>query len=240
MHAQAFFCFFCFFEGKWKKIHFGESLLIFKTRWSFETRENQWCGMFSCNLQNTQLPLQQGQVSSTGKFHPRASFIRTFRMREFHPKARLQQPERDERAISRCRRVGAMADVTTARKPRVRALRRLAGSILRYWQVIRCSLDLFVSLAIFFDRYYVGMELGQFFLMWLTPSIVDPFNRWFRLDGSIICYAAGVITVLLLPVLSKPTYISENALMPGLSPCKQPCRLSCLLFDSLAHLLNVR
>lgn len=34
--------------------------------------------------------------------------------------------------------------------------------------------------------------------------------------ASTICFAAGVITVLLLPVLSKTTYISENALMPGL------------------------
>ncbi|XP_047972677.1 glycosylphosphatidylinositol anchor attachment 1 protein-like isoform X1 [Salvia hispanica] len=32
---------------------------------------------------------------------------------------------------------------------------------------------------------------------------------------SIICCVAGVLTLLLLPVLAKNTYISENALMPG-------------------------
>jgi glycosylphosphatidylinositol transamidase len=30
-----------------------------------------------------------------------------------------------------------------------------------------------------------------------------------------VCYAAGLVTVLLLPALAKSTYISENALMPG-------------------------
>lgn len=30
-----------------------------------------------------------------------------------------------------------------------------------------------------------------------------------------VCYAAGFVTVLLLPALAKSTYISENALMPG-------------------------
>ncbi|EPS63077.1 hypothetical protein M569_11711 [Genlisea aurea] len=32
---------------------------------------------------------------------------------------------------------------------------------------------------------------------------------------SVICYAAGVFALLLLPVLAKNTYVSENALMPG-------------------------
>lgn len=32
---------------------------------------------------------------------------------------------------------------------------------------------------------------------------------------SVICFAAGVLGLLLLPVLAKNTYISENALMPG-------------------------
>jgi glycosylphosphatidylinositol transamidase len=32
---------------------------------------------------------------------------------------------------------------------------------------------------------------------------------------SMVCYAAGLVTVLLLPALAKSTYISENALMPG-------------------------
>jgi hypothetical protein len=30
-----------------------------------------------------------------------------------------------------------------------------------------------------------------------------------------VCYAAGFVTVLLLPALAKSTYISENALMPS-------------------------
>ncbi|KAG6546347.1 hypothetical protein Mapa_012388 [Marchantia paleacea] len=32
---------------------------------------------------------------------------------------------------------------------------------------------------------------------------------------SFFCYAAGVVAILLLPMLAKNTYISENALMPG-------------------------
>ncbi|CAM6092703.1 unnamed protein product [Calypogeia fissa] len=32
---------------------------------------------------------------------------------------------------------------------------------------------------------------------------------------SVLCYTAGVVAVLLLPLLAKNTYISENALMPG-------------------------
>ncbi|KAH7537758.1 hypothetical protein FEM48_Zijuj03G0126900 [Ziziphus jujuba var. spinosa] len=32
---------------------------------------------------------------------------------------------------------------------------------------------------------------------------------------SIVCYTAGVLALLLLPVLAKNTYISKNALMPG-------------------------
>ncbi|XP_047334023.1 glycosylphosphatidylinositol anchor attachment 1 protein-like isoform X1 [Impatiens glandulifera] len=32
---------------------------------------------------------------------------------------------------------------------------------------------------------------------------------------SVVCFAAGVLALLLLPVLAKKTYISENALMPG-------------------------
>ncbi|KAL6994397.1 hypothetical protein U1Q18_012502 [Sarracenia purpurea var. burkii] len=32
---------------------------------------------------------------------------------------------------------------------------------------------------------------------------------------SVVCCAAGVLALLLLPVLAKNTYISENALMPG-------------------------
>ncbi|CAI9106347.1 OLC1v1005477C1 [Oldenlandia corymbosa var. corymbosa] len=32
---------------------------------------------------------------------------------------------------------------------------------------------------------------------------------------SVVCYVAGIFALLLLPILSKNTYISENALMPG-------------------------
>ncbi|KAF2316550.1 hypothetical protein GH714_041891 [Hevea brasiliensis] len=32
---------------------------------------------------------------------------------------------------------------------------------------------------------------------------------------SVVCCTAGVLALLLLPVLAKNTYISENALMPG-------------------------
>ncbi|RYR32551.1 hypothetical protein Ahy_A10g047092 isoform C [Arachis hypogaea] len=31
---------------------------------------------------------------------------------------------------------------------------------------------------------------------------------------SVICFIAGIVALLLLPVLAKNTYISENALMP--------------------------
>lgn len=34
---------------------------------------------------------------------------------------------------------------------------------------------------------------------------------------SVVCCTAGVLTLLLLPLLAKNTYISENALMPGLT-----------------------
>lgn len=33
--------------------------------------------------------------------------------------------------------------------------------------------------------------------------------------SSVVCFTAGVLALLLLPVLAKNTYISENALMPG-------------------------
>lgn len=33
--------------------------------------------------------------------------------------------------------------------------------------------------------------------------------------ASVLCCIAGFVTLLLLPVLAKNTYISENALMPG-------------------------
>lgn len=36
-----------------------------------------------------------------------------------------------------------------------------------------------------------------------------------RVIVSVLCFIAGVIALLILPVLSKNTYISENALMPG-------------------------
>jgi len=53
-----------------------------------------------------------------------------------------------------------------------------------------------------------------------TVSLLANFVSWKEcicgMVASTICFAAGVITVLLLPVLSKTTYISENALMPGL------------------------
>ncbi|PON32582.1 GPI transamidase component Gaa, partial [Trema orientale] len=32
---------------------------------------------------------------------------------------------------------------------------------------------------------------------------------------SVVCCTAGVVALLLLPILAKSTYISENALMPG-------------------------
>lgn len=32
---------------------------------------------------------------------------------------------------------------------------------------------------------------------------------------SVVCFIAGVVALLLLPILAKNTYISENALMPG-------------------------
>lgn len=32
---------------------------------------------------------------------------------------------------------------------------------------------------------------------------------------SVACCAAGIFALLLLPILAKNTYISENALMPG-------------------------
>ncbi|KAL6507301.1 hypothetical protein OROGR_023496 [Orobanche gracilis] len=34
---------------------------------------------------------------------------------------------------------------------------------------------------------------------------------------SVVCCATGIVALLLLPVLAKNTYISENALMPGIS-----------------------
>ena len=37
----------------------------------------------------------------------------------------------------------------------------------------------------------------------------------FALCSSVICLMAGVVALLLLPLLAKNTYISENALMPG-------------------------
>ncbi|PNX57239.1 glycosylphosphatidylinositol anchor attachment 1 [Trifolium pratense] len=32
---------------------------------------------------------------------------------------------------------------------------------------------------------------------------------------SLICFVSGIVALLLLPILAKNTYVSENALMPG-------------------------
>ncbi|KAH7529213.1 hypothetical protein FEM48_Zijuj05G0160700 [Ziziphus jujuba var. spinosa] len=54
-----------------------------------------------------------------------------------------------------------------------------------------------------------------FSFLTLPPKNPEPAPLSHSLLFSIVCCTAGVLPLLLLPVLAKNTYISENALMPG-------------------------
>jgi glycosylphosphatidylinositol transamidase len=88
----------------------------------------------------------------------------------------------------------------TAKKPRVRPIVRLGIFLISHSNYVRYTL-LSCSSSSEFEFEY------EFEFNYWINNCVSFF--------SLICFVSGIVALLLLPILAKNTYVSENALMPG-------------------------
>lgn len=94
----------------------------------------------------------------------------------------------------------AESEIATATKPRVRRFVRVGIFLISHSNYVRYTLLLNLSFCLCFAEFEFQSDCTM-------NNRVAFF--------SFIGFVSGIVALLLLPMLAKNTYISENALMPG-------------------------